>query len=202
MEGNCNDVNQKVDQMNANSVNSTLTNPTRVPKLLRLNGVIPAASGSTFFFKRDSMGISAAGAAPLEVGGIPFTAPVGFTIAAINVWLVTYALVVRCLNQQVSDSNQVANSLQNQILNLDGDHAQDTSWAAAFEFASNQNQNLINNGQALVITNQSFLKFPITADAVLPITVNITFKNITSVPYCSLSNYLAASGLRNATGGC
>lgn len=199
----CNNTVQDINEMNKNSVGMMIKNPTRTPKLIQLRGTIPAADPATFFYKRDSMGISAAGATPLEDGGLAFTAPVGFTIAAINTWLVTYALVIRCLNQNVTDAAQVSNSLQNQYLNLDGDHAQETAWAPAYDFASNQNQNLINNGQAMVVTNQSFLKFPIVSDPLVPVQVNITFKGITSVPYSQLSDYLEKSGLQaNTASGC
>lgn len=178
-----------------------LRNPTRTPKIIQLRGIIPAANASTFFYKDDSLGISATGT--FRTGGIAFTAPVGFSIAAINAWLNTYALVVKCLNQNVSDANQVANSLRNQYLSLDGDHDSKTTWAPSYEFASNQNQNLLNVGQALIITNQSFLTFPIASDALVDVTVNITFKNIISVPYAKLDAYLQSSGLKDVSGeGC
>jgi len=196
----CNDVQQNVDIMNKTSVGATLRSPILTPKLLQFKGVIPALDASTFFFKRDSQGISAAGAAPLEAGGISFTVPTGYTIGAVNTWLVQYALVIREFNVQNTDATQVANSPQNQFLTLDGDHTQQTNWVPAFQSMMAQNQNLINDGQALILTSQSFFKYPIASDPLVPITVLLTFKKITSVPYCNLDAYLAAAGISSSPG--
>lgn len=197
---NCNNVSQRIDSMNK-TFGATVKSPVATPQMLTMRGVITAgAAADVFLFKRDSLGISAVDGS--ETSGTAFTFPVGFSVGIVNTWLATYALVIGCMNQQVSDANQLGNSLRNFYKNPDGDSSSSTTWAPTAQFASNQNANLLNVGQPMVMTNQSFLRFPVTRDAVSDITVTITFKGIVSVPYSELDEYLNTLALRASGTSC
>lgn len=210
MDCNCNDVTQTTTNNNNNMMNtvmqkngvSSLRSNVIFPTMLAFKGTIPAANVSTFFYFSDALGISSPSG--LEVGGISMVATTGTSIAVVQNFLKTYACIVTCINQTVSDATQLQNSLQTYALNPDGNIATSTVWAPPAFYASNNQPNLLNVGQCFLFTFQTFMKFPIVSDALVSVITTLTLKGLRWVSYADLDAYLDASNLNcsGTSGGC
>ena len=171
-----------------------LKDPFDVPQQLVLTGEIAISSTKTYFYMDDSCGL--AGQLGLvssgATAGQAFTATT-ITIANLQAFLQTHALVFGGYNFQSSNSTLLSNNLTAIYSCLDGNNKAKQLFSAQSVSNMQQNANLLNVDQPFVMTNATALKIGVTSNASTVTTYTFTFKIIGAVPYGKLDEFLAAA---------